>query len=1231
MGISKTYQRIWILALLLLGISLGFQLWMKNGKFLDIASYLIEHHISRQQRMSEEFFEDIQSQLTGDKKEVFSFLLAKSKSLEEEDITVFVFKPDDSLFFWSSQQAKVENPSSLGANTVHFIKIYNRYYTVFRRSYSNGYTAIALGLIYQKYPYFNQFFEQGFVFNRHILYNTAILSDTENHKLYRNVYLNGDEVLFSIIPYNLTGSLGFYFVFLISLLGVVLFFFGTASFVKLLIEQGNNKKSLYAILTMIVIAEVLFYLLHFQFSGQSKIFSPQIYASKIFGSDLGSMFLHIALLFWVTSIVYKYYGSKIQFHKPAFSIIAAIFCGIFYLALIVLHRSLVLDSTLSFSIYDVNNINSYIIIVFASSGLALTVFYYILYIVYQSIEDKKLFWTPLIITVILALIVQYILHHSDLLLYVFLLLWLILLCIIIHEEAQKTKESHNYWLLTRMLTVAAFAFFSAILFYNFSMIKEEDNNQLLIKELASERDYATEFSLIEITHKVNKDKRLLYYFQHPYMLGKKTDKDFNISYFKSFNDEYDVETFLYNSYKIPVKGSYKKNISYYEQLIVKGSTQLIDTGVYYSPISKEGEKYVIFEPIIKDSLDTLGYFIAIFKPVFINTFSAYPTLLKPDKSAFDEDFVTNSYAVYGNGILAYNKGMYVYPNVFSFKRNKDKKFSLDYQNNYKHYIYNKKDKQVVYSVEEVSNLSKISIFSYLFLFYVLLLFLSDAINQLHAFWQYYFTKKAPQSDSLQMQIEISIISIVLLSLAVLSIMGLFYLRYQYADNHAKKVKTQVSKFISLIHIDYDRLYPEFGSSTFEYLYRNELKNRAAIEDFDINIYNVSGDLEYTTQPEIFNLRFFSNKINPYAYQSLYYNKSYQFSTTEDLDKLKYQSEYIIFTDDNKNVLGYFNFPYFGKIAELKKDISVFLVALVNVYVIMLLLAVYASVYIARRITKPLEIIKKHISEFRFGKNYRPIEWHTNDEIKLLVDQYNTTLAILAESADKLAKSERESAWREMAKQVAHEIKNPLTPMKLSIQLLQRKLLNDDSEEVKDFAKTISVRIIEQIDALTDIATAFSDFAKMPQGTDDAVLISDVVLAAAEVFKQQSEVPIYIHNECPEIWVWGDRGQLIRVYNNLIKNAIQALQEAQHPQINIQIYTNINAVVVKIADNGIGIEDDKKSHIFEPNFTTKSSGSGLGLAMSKSIIEQCRGTIWFENNIPQGTIFYTQLPIYDYKN
>ncbi len=1227
----KIYHGAWIIALCLIAISSGIQVWMDKGNFLDIARFVIEEHISQQQELATEFYASTASEFKNNERQDFSSLLKDSRTLEKEGVSVFVFDNSDSLYFWSSQKVKIDNPQYFFNNNSQFIKIHNRYYTVFKYTYPNGYKGIALGLIYQKYPYSNQFFQQGFVFNRHLLFNTGILSNADNHNVFKNIYLNGNEVLFSIIPYSFSGNFGFYFIFLIYLVGMLFFFYGTATYVKILLESGAHKQSIITIFCMILIAEVLFILLRYQFGTQSKIFSPHIYASRFFGGDLASMFLHITLLFWVVSIIYKYFVNRIHLNTKFKAVLGAIVVGLLYNVLVLLHRSLVLDSTLSFAIYDVANINFYLIIVLAATGLALTTFYYIIFIVYQGISNKKLFWIPLLITASISLTVQFLWIKNDFILYVFLLLWLVLLCLIIHEEAQKYQEKYSYWLLTRMLTVGAFAFFSAILFYNISVSKEEDNNRLLLKELASERDFATEFSLIEVANKINNDKRLSYYFQHPYMVGKKSDKDFNIAFFKSFNDEYDVATFLYNTYKMPVKGSYRKTLSYYEQLISRSSTQQIDSGVYYTPISKEGEKYVIFEPIIKDSIDTLGFFVAIFKPEFINTFSAYPTLLKPDKSAFDEDFVINSYAVYGNGILAYNKGMYVYPNVFSFKRNKDSKFVVDYQNNYKHYIYSKKDKQVVYSVEEISNLSKISIFSYLFLFYVLLLFLSDTLNQLHAFWQYYFTKRAPQSDSLQMQIELSIISIVLLSLAVLSVMGLFYLRYQYAENHAKKVKTQVSKFISLIHLDYDRLYPEFGSATFEYLYRNELKSRAAIEDFDINIYNTAGDLEYTTRPEIFNLHFFSNKINPYAYQALYHIKSYQYSATEELDKLKYQSEYIAFTDDNKKVLGYFNFPYFGKLAEQKKDISVFLVALINVYVIMLLMAVYASVYIGRRITKPLEIIKKHISEFRFGKEYSPIEWHTNDEIKLLVDQYNVTLAILAESADKLAKSERESAWREMAKQVAHEIKNPLTPMKLSIQLLQRKLLSDDTEEVRDFAKTMSVRLIEQIDALTDIATAFSDFAKMPQGTDEKVRIKDVVLAAAEVFMQQEDIKIHIQNAVPDVWVWGDRGQLVRVYNNLIKNAMQALTDVVDATIDIRIYIKDTAVIVAIKDNGIGIDADKKSHIFEPNFTTKSSGSGLGLAMSKSIIEQCRGMIWFENNIPKGTIFYTQLPIYDYKN
>jgi signal transduction histidine kinase len=212
----------------------------------------------------------------------------------------------------------------------------------------------------------------------------------------------------------------------------------------------------------------------------------------------------------------------------------------------------------------------------------------------------------------------------------------------------------------------------------------------------------------------------------------------------------------------------------------------------------------------------------------------------------------------------------------------------------------------------------------------------------------------------------------------------------------------------------------------------------------------------------------------------------------------------------------------------------------------------------------------------------------------------------------------------MAKQVAHEIKNPLTPMKLSIQHLQRAL-KDNIPDVKELTEKISQRLIEQIENLSNIATAFSDFAKMPQGNFIHLDIIPILSSTVELFQESEQIEIkfqYPENIC---LVNGDKEQLMRVFTNIIKNAIQAIPENQEGIIDILLEDNQTNFLISIKDNGVGIAEEKRNHIFEPNFTTKSSGSGLGLAISKNIIERMSGKIWFESTLNSFTTFYIEIP------
>lgn len=324
------------------------------------------------------------------------------------------------------------------------------------------------------------------------------------------------------------------------------------------------------------------------------------------------------------------------------------------------------------------------------------------------------------------------------------------------------------------------------------------------------------------------------------------------------------------------------------------------------------------------------------------------------------------------------------------------------------------------------------------------------------------------------------------------------------------------------------------------------------------------------------------------------------------------------------LVSYTFFQRFGIIEP--STMHYYLSALLNLYVFLLLAALAVAVAVGNSITKPLAVIGDKLQRLKLGNN-EPLEWSGQDEIGQLVSAYNRMIEEVERSAELLRRSEREGAWREMARQVAHEIKNPLTPMKLSIQYLQRAYQNDP-EQALPLINSVAGTLIEQIDTLTKIAGEFSNFAQMPRQEKEVFDAAELVRSISRLFElEQTEGKVQIICTTPdiEIPVFADRSQLTRVINNLIKNAIQAIPEERAGKVLIVLEEQSSRVLLSVRDNGSGIAPDLQTKVFYPNFTTKSSGMGLGLAMCKNIVDASEGRIWFETAENAGTTFFVELP------
>jgi len=592
----------------------------------------------------------------------------------------------------------------------------------------------------------------------------------------------------------------------------------------------------------------------------------------------------------------------------------------------------------------------------------------------------------------------------------------------------------------------------------------------------------------------------------------------------------------------------------------------------------------------------------------------FTKLLSPSGLDPFERLRNYSLAKYVNDTLAESYGNYEYKSVIVDTIKIDDLIFIN-QNGDNHLFYKLNKKEVfILSKPNVSLLSQIAPFAYLFTLILILTFiLLIQFNKDFIFWKI--------SQSFSFRLQVSFIVLIGISIILITWISIFYIKGLNSDKDLKTIK---STAISLQTEFEHKLANTVTENTNMRDYLNELSSKFAIVfSVDINLYSLDGELLTTTRPELFAYNLLSNKISPDALYFLDKKKEIYIVQAENIGKLDYFSAYMPFHDANNRVVAYLNIPYFAQQDKLSQEVSSFIMTLINAYIFIIFFSILAIILLSSYIIRPLKMIKEKMQKIRVGKQNDYINWNKNDEIGDLIEQYNKMVDKLAVSAELLAKSERESAWQQMAQQVAHEIKNPLTPMKLSLQYLM-KAIDDGAVDWEDRLRKLSRTLIEQIDTLADIATAFSDFAKMPTNHLEIFDLKEALESSAKIFQDLENVEINIDELPQKYWVNADKNQMIRVYNNLIKNAIQSYNFNEKAKINIKIIDENENWKTIISDYGIGISEDEIDKIFIPNFTTKSGGMGLGLAMVKNIISNNNGRIEFETEIGKGTSFFVYL-------
>jgi signal transduction histidine kinase len=692
-------------------------------------------------------------------------------------------------------------------------------------------------------------------------------------------------------------------------------------------------------------------------------------------------------------------------------------------------------------------------------------------------------------------------------------------------------------------------------------------------------------------------------------------------YFQNYWSRYDIDFYFYDadtlpiSTYIPIKDDPAKKL---DQIIQEvGQASDVSPYIFYVSDFSDNLSYVVRQPILDSSETTIGLLYLGLRSKVIPQEIGFPRLLLNDQSRVFFKLENYQMAKYVHGKLTIRYGSFNYPlTIGSFLIDFPKKSGILYDGDYVHLVtHGESNKTIILTKNRVNFEEYLTTFSFLFsTFGVLLIVALLASGKFASQWN---------TIKLAFRIQLLFIALVFFALLFSGIGTGTYVKQQYLEYQEDQLREKVSSVEKELQnkLEYEaNLNEAILTNYLEFL----LNKFSAIFITDINLYGTKGNLLASSRPEIFNLGLLGTQMNARAFRQMYNRNLSLYVNQESIGNQEYLSAYVPLNNSKNEVIAYINLPYFAKQSDFDDEIAGFLSAIINIFVLLLALSVVIAVFITSKIVDPLKQIQASLSDFRLGKSQQPIAYKGNDEIGVLVREYNAKLKELQESSEKLAQSEREMAWREMAKQVAHEIKNPLTPMKLRIQHFQRAF-DPHADNVDERIQKFADSLIEQIDALTHIANAFSNFAKMPRAQFDIVDIVHVMQSAVETFSAEENILIDAHSAVSSLEIEADKELLLRVFNNLIKNAIQAIPQNVLGQIKVHLNSTANTVEIQIQDNGTGIDESMREKIFAPNFTTKSTGAGLGLAMVKQIIASHQGEIRFESR-PGQTIFTIQLPL-----
>jgi len=399
-------------------------------------------------------------------------------------------------------------------------------------------------------------------------------------------------------------------------------------------------------------------------------------------------------------------------------------------------------------------------------------------------------------------------------------------------------------------------------------------------------------------------------------------------------------------------------------------------------------------------------------------------------------------------------------------------------------------------------------------------------------------------------------------------------------------------------------------------YKKIIGNYFLKTDKNLNVF-VNDKLITTTNDELYKSDLLDTRIDADALYNIMHLRKDYFVKNQEAGSLTYLEGYKPILDNRNNIKGIISSLSVYKEKEISEELTETLIFILGSYFLVIFFILFLVTVFAERLSKPVQEVKEAADKISKGETNVEIKLKKrSDELGGLVDSFNDMARQLEKSKEKLKRAEREAAWRDIAQRVAHEIKNPLTPMKLSIQHLIKAF---DEKSENDFGKVLEKTeklIINEIDKLNRIATEFSNFAKLPSRNYEIVNINEIIEEVLSLYISHKNISFEKYLRKKEILILADRQEINRVFHNLFKNATQAIEK--NGIITVKSFVINEFAAVEIEDNCSGIEPDTLKKIFEPNFSIKSSGMGLGLAITKKSLDDMKARIDIKSKFNIGT-------------